>query len=162
MFHFMSKDAKTLLICISIRNILQLTTCLYDYGSNSGFHVFGDRDRDPWPIFYLLISQKVGMMYWSLHAKFHNLESVQLQSVIWPRTHTNTHTQGKNNSLANPFGARLIKPRIIRRIDQHLHKIIHNADWHYTLTQYWAYKKENNVHNGHNANLWTFTLHVYW
>ena len=38
------------------------------YGSDSGFHVFGDIDLGP--MFYLF-SHEVGMKYWSLHAKFH-------------------------------------------------------------------------------------------
>ena len=47
----------TLLIGILTRNILKPTKSLYDfrlksYGSNSGFHVFGDLDLDLWPMFY--------------------------------------------------------------------------------------------------------------
>ena len=57
----------------------------------------------PWP----LLSYKVVMQCWSLHAKFHkNPSSIN----VWydrGHTHKHNHTQGENKSLANPFGARL-------------------------------------------------------
>ena len=40
-----------------------------NYGSNSGFRVFGDLDLDLWPMFYCL-SHVLRMMYWNIHAKF--------------------------------------------------------------------------------------------
>ena len=58
---------------ISIRNILKPTRSLYEsYGSNSGFHDFGDIDL--WPMFYFL-SHALGMKYLNLHAKFHKNRS---------------------------------------------------------------------------------------
>ena len=79
-------------------NQKSLRLTVQSYGWNSGFHVIGDLDL--WPIFYLL-SHKVGMKYWSRHAKFHkNLSSLN----GWygcGHTHTQTHTEGKINSLAN-------------------------------------------------------------
>ena len=73
-------------------------------------NVFGDLDLDRWPIFNFL-SHKVCMKYWSLLAKFHkNPSSINgWYSCGHTHKHTNTqtHTEGKKNSLANPFGARL-------------------------------------------------------
>ena len=71
MFYLTSRNAKT------VR--------LYDfrfqnYGSNSGFNVFGDLDLDLWPMFYF--SHALGMVYWNLHAQFHK---------------THTHTEGHSN-----------------------------------------------------------------
>ena len=40
------------------------------YGSNSGFRVFGDLDRDLWHMFFFL-SHALRMMYWNIYAKFH-------------------------------------------------------------------------------------------
>ena len=65
----------TLLIGILIRNILKPTRNLYAfrfkcYCSNSGFRVFGDLDRDLWPVFYFL-SHALRIIYWNIYAQFH-------------------------------------------------------------------------------------------
>ena len=86
------RSISTKLTYVSTRNILKPTRSLYDfrlksYGSNSGFHVFADL----WPMFYFL-SHLLGMMYWNLHAKFHNNPSSINGWYGREHTHKQTHT----------------------------------------------------------------------
>ena len=77
-------------------NIWKPTRSLYEfpfksYGSNSGFHDFGDLHF--WPMFYSL-SHALGRKYWNLHAKFHkNMSSITGWYALGHthKTYTNTH-----------------------------------------------------------------------
>ena len=90
------------------QDILQSTRSLYDFW----FKSYG-LDLDLRPIFYLL-SHKVCMKYWNLLAKFH--ETPSSINGWYGRGHTHTNTQGKNNTLENPFGARLINHNFETRV----------------------------------------------
>ena len=120
---------------MSIRNILQPTRSLYGWKDMARtvffFKCFWWRfwwcfwlDLGIWPVFYLL--HKVDMKYWSLHEQCHKNPSsimgdraadtptqTHVHTHTHTQTHTHAHTKGKNNSLANPFGDRLITSSVV-------------------------------------------------
>ena len=89
--------------------LLQPTRCLCLLVQKlCGFHVVGDLDLNLWPMFYLL-SHALGMKCWNLHAKFHkNPSSINGWYAADTHARAHAHTEGKINSVANIFGARLI------------------------------------------------------
>ena len=86
------------------------------------------------------------MTYWSLLEKFQNNPSSINGWYSRGYTHTHTNTEGKNNNLANPFGARLIIAvfnlyvlLIVAIISADLGKTQHR-DWHHsTKVVYWFF-----------------------
>ena len=87
----------TLLMGISIR-----TYGYKSYGSNSGFHVFGDLDLDLWPMcYFVVIHTGHGVLetsHWNLHAKFHkNPSSINMWYAVDKHAHTCIHTTRRSN-----------------------------------------------------------------